>query len=62
LLHSLVFSVPTYLLAFGFIAVVFEEARVKYLEALITSNGYNHYAFEGVKRQAEIKQIVKEIL
>jgi predicted Zn-dependent protease len=38
------------------------ESRVRYLEALITRNGYNRYAFEGVKRHAEIKQRLQEIL
>ncbi|TFI53637.1 peptidase M48 [Mastigocladus laminosus UU774] len=38
------------------------DSRVHYLEALITRNGYNRYAFEGVKKHAEIKQMLQEIL
>jgi Peptidase family M48 len=38
------------------------DSRVRYLETLITRNGYNRYAFEGVKRHAEIKQRLQEIL
>jgi Peptidase family M48 len=38
------------------------DSRVRYLEALITRNGYNRYAFEGVKKHAEIKQRLQEIL
>jgi predicted Zn-dependent protease len=38
------------------------DSRVSYLEALITRNGYNRYAFEGVKRHAEVKQRLQQIL
>lgn len=38
------------------------DSRVRYLEELITRNGYNRYAFEGVTRHAEIKQRLQQIL
>lgn len=36
--------------------------RIRYLEELFTRNGYNRYAFEGVKKHAEIKQRLQEIV
>ncbi len=36
--------------------------RVQYLEKLISSSGYNRYAYEGVARHQEISAKVKEIL
>ncbi len=38
------------------------EKRVRYLEELIQRNGYNRYAFEGVKQHAEIKKRLRQIL
>lgn len=38
------------------------DSRVRYLEELIQRNGYNRYAFEGVKRHAEIKERLQQIL
>ncbi len=38
------------------------KQRVKYLEELISQNGYNRYAYEGVERHAEIKARVKQLL
>lgn len=35
--------------------------RIRNLEALIQQNGYNRYAFEGVKRHAEIKERIKQL-
>ncbi|MEA5594268.1 M48 family metallopeptidase [Rivularia sp. UHCC 0363] len=36
--------------------------RVRYLEALITTNGYNRYAYEGVASHQKIKDRVKQIM
>jgi predicted Zn-dependent protease len=36
--------------------------RVRYLEELITTNGYNRYAYEGVAKHQEIKDKVKQIM
>jgi predicted Zn-dependent protease len=36
--------------------------RVKYLEALISQNRYNRYAYEGIKHHQEIKARVKDLL
>ncbi|MGK7902230.1 MAG: M48 family metalloprotease [Hormoscilla sp.] len=38
------------------------SARVEYLEAVIISNGYNRYAYEGVERHAQIQARVKQLL
>jgi predicted Zn-dependent protease len=37
------------------------ESRVRYLEELIQRNGYNRYAFEGVKRHADIKERLQQL-
>ena len=36
--------------------------RVSYLEELITTNGYNRYAYEGVAKHQKIKDKVKQIM
>lgn len=36
--------------------------RVAYLEELITTNGYNRYAYEGVAKHQQIKDKVKQIM
>ncbi|MBV6623328.1 MAG: M48 family metalloprotease [Rivularia sp. (in: Bacteria)] len=36
--------------------------RVRYLEELIATNGYNRYAYEGVARHQQIKDKVKQIM
>jgi predicted Zn-dependent protease len=36
--------------------------RVAYLEELITTNGYNRYAYEGVAKHQQIKDQVKQIM
>ncbi|NJN06760.1 MAG: M48 family metalloprotease [Richelia sp. RM2_1_2] len=36
--------------------------RVRYLETLITTNGYNRYAYEGVASHQKIKDKVKQII
>ena len=36
--------------------------RVSYLEELITTNGYNRYAYEGVAKHQQIKDKVKQIM
>ncbi|MGD1909475.1 MAG: M48 family metalloprotease [Rivularia sp. (in: cyanobacteria)] len=36
--------------------------RVNYLESLITTNGYNRYAYEGVAKHQKIKDKVKQIM
>ncbi|WP_044290785.1 M48 family metalloprotease [Rivularia sp. PCC 7116] len=36
--------------------------RVRYLETLIATNGYNRYAYEGVARHQQIKDKVKQII
>ncbi|AHJ31038.1 M48 family metallopeptidase [Nodularia spumigena CS-584] len=38
------------------------DARIRYLEEIIKGNGYNRYAFEGVKTHTEIKQKLRKIL
>lgn len=40
----------------------FGSERIRYLETLITENGYNRYAFEGVERHGEVRQRVQELL
>lgn len=37
------------------------QERVRYLEDLITSNGYNRYAFEGVEKHSLIQKRVREL-
>ncbi|MEL7244661.1 MAG: M48 family metalloprotease, partial [Cyanobacteria bacterium J06573_2] len=36
--------------------------RVSYLEELISTNGYNRYAYEGVAKHQQIKDKVKQIM
>lgn len=38
------------------------KERVSYLEELITRNGYNRYAFEGVEKHALIQKRVRELI
>lgn len=38
------------------------DERIRYLQELITRNGYNRYAYEGVVQHAEIKAKVKALL
>lgn len=37
------------------------QERVRYLEDLITRNGYNRYAFEGVEKHSLIQKRVREL-
>ncbi|WP_041233183.1 hypothetical protein [Cylindrospermum stagnale] len=37
------------------------KERVRYLEELITRNGYNRYAFEGAEKHALIQKRVKQL-
>jgi predicted Zn-dependent protease len=38
------------------------QERVRYLEELITRNGYNRYAFEGVEKHSLIQKRVRELI
>ena len=38
------------------------KERVRYLEDLITSSGYNRYAFEGVEKHSLIQKRVRELI
>ncbi len=38
------------------------QARVQYLDALITQGGYNRYAYEGVERHAQMQARVQKLL
>lgn len=37
------------------------DTRIRSLEELIQRNGYNRYAFEGVKRHAEVKKQLRQV-